>query len=75
MAITFDQARAIVATSEGWDPAPWGWENNDVFVMAYADAEPHTSEPYLLVDKHTGGLIWVDSQAANPPAANLRPIR
>ena len=26
MAITFEEARALIAAAEGWDPASWGWD-------------------------------------------------
>lgn len=74
--LSFDQARAIVAASQGWDPAPWGWENDEVFVMAYdhGDAPAPVGEPDLLVDKSTGELSWVASVAGRPAASNLRPV-
>lgn len=68
MAITFEEARALIAAAEGWDPAPWGWENDEVYVLTYADAD---GEPDLLVDKKTG-RYWRVSD--DPPAPNLRPV-
>lgn len=77
MAISFEEARAIVAAAQGWDPAPWGWENDEVFVMAYDHGDDPggqptpDGEPDVLVDKDTGRLRLVTE---SPPAPNLRPV-
>ncbi len=74
--LSFDEARAVVAAAQGWDPAPWGWENDDVFVVAYdyGDEPVPADEPDLMVDKRTGELRWVLRVAGEPPASDLRPI-
>lgn len=74
--LSFDEARAIVASSQGWDPAPWGWENDEVFVMEYehSDDRVPVDEPDLLIDKRTGELRWVENLADEPAAQNLRPV-
>lgn len=73
MAISFDEARAMVAATQGWDPARWGWENDEVFVMAYdyGDEPIPAGEPDLIVDKLTGESRWVADRSLLP---SLRPI-
>ena len=74
--VSFDEARAIVAAQQGWDPAQWGWANDEVYVMAYDYGEEPAplGEPELLVDKRTGELRWVHCSAGQPPAPDLRPV-
>lgn len=76
MALTFQEACAAVARAAGWDPAPWGWENDEIFVLAYdyqGDPMP-AGEPDLLVHKQTGELRWVSNLREMLPALGLRPI-
>lgn len=76
MPLSFEDARAIVAAVQGRDAAPWGWENDEVFVMAYdyGDDPAPVGEPELLVDKYTGELWWVAGLGGRPPAPDLQPV-
>ena len=84
MTITFDGARAIAATSkavrEYWSDytvLDWGWENDDVYVLAYDPVDPAVvlfDAPALLVDKRTGKLREVYGLLGDDPAPGLTPI-
>jgi hypothetical protein len=56
--------------------AEHGWENDDVFVMAFdfGDAIP-LGDPEILVDKLTGAVFEIAGLLGADPAPNLRPIR
>ena len=73
---TFDEARALVTAATGQPTADYGWENDDVFVIAidYGDDTPPFDEPDRLVDKVTGELREVYGLLGDDPAPNLRPI-
>ena len=74
--LTFQEARDTVAATQGWDPAPWGWENDEVYVIAYDygnDPIP-SGEPDLLVVKRTGQLRWVSDLSASLSVDDLRPV-
>ena len=82
--ITFDDARAIAATSKSvrdyWGDyriLDWGWENDQEFVLVYDLIDPEVVPfdiPALLVDKRTGKLREVYGLVGNPPAPNLTPV-
>lgn len=76
MTVTFEQARETVAQAMGRQPADYGWQNADVFLMAfdYGDEDPPMNEPDVLVDKATGAIREVFGLLGRPPAPNLRPI-
>ena len=76
MTITFEQARETVAQVTGRQPADYGWQNNEVFLVAfdYGDEDPPMDEPDVLVDKVTGAIREVFGMLGNPPAPNLKPI-
>jgi hypothetical protein len=74
--ITFDQARAIVASKTGNPSAAYGWENDDVYVIVtdYGGDIPPFDEPDRLVNKRTGKITEVVGMLGADPAPNLRPI-
>lgn len=74
--ISFEDARRIVGIETGEPIAPWGWENDEVFVLAidYTDGDMPIGEAEPLVDKRTGTLRWVSGMMGEPPAPGLRPI-
>lgn len=76
MTVTFEQAQETVANATGHSPADYGWQNDDVFVVAlkYDDDMPPFNEPDYLVDKQTGEFREVTGLLGQPPAPNLRPI-
>lgn len=76
MTVTFDQARSTVADATGRQPAEYGWQNDQVFVIAldYGDDAPPFDEPDYVVDKTTGKLQLVTGLLGAPPAENLAPI-
>lgn len=74
--ITFDEARATVAATTGLATAEYGWENDDVFVVAidWGAELPGFDEPDHLVDKTTGAYRKVVGALGMDPAPNLTPI-
>jgi len=75
--VTFDEARALVAAAMPPYPvATYGWENDDVFVIAfdYGDDDVPFDEPDWLVDKRTGTLRKVHCLLGRDPLPNKRPI-
>jgi hypothetical protein len=76
MTVTFEQARETVAKATGRQPADYGWQNDQVFVVAfdYGDEMPPLDEPDYLVDKTSGQMREVTGLLGLPPAPDLRPI-
>jgi hypothetical protein len=74
--VTFAEARAIVVAAVDSAVAEYGWENDDVFVVAldYGDEPTPFDEPDRLVDKGTGELREVYGLLGRAPAPGLRPI-
>ena len=84
MTITFDDARAVAATSKSvrdyfgdYTVLDWGWENDDVYVLAYESTDPEAllfDAPTLLVDKRTGKLTEVYGLVGADPVPDLTPV-
>jgi hypothetical protein len=72
---TFDDARAMVTHTTGLATHGYGWENDDVYVVAvdYGDDIPFDAPDYL-VDKQTGELRVMYGLLGHEPAEDLRVI-
>lgn len=84
MTVTFDEARTAVQADTsvraffgaGFTVADYGWQNNDVYLMAVdaADGVALFDAPAILVDKRTGTVIQQAGLLGRPPADNLQPF-
>lgn len=74
--VSFDDARATVAEKTGKPVARYGWQNDDVFVVAidWRGDLPDFDAPDHLVDKRTGEHREVFGSLGRDPAPDLTPI-
>lgn len=76
VSVTFDEARRLAGEATGFDPAPYGWENDDVYRVTFlwGDGGPPYDNPATLVDKATGQVRRIAGLMGHEPAVGLRPI-